>query len=428
MANRPISDLPAAEALTVASLLAAENDGEVQKVSGAQFIELMRSLVLGHGGIASFSLTGTTGTDPVINTYTIEYADGYLQTIQIKDGKQGIRGPAGPGPSVSAVSTEYASSTSGTTIPSSWSESVPAVPQGGYLWCKTTVTWSNEGGTSVMYSVARQGVDGTGSVSSVNNVSPDGSGNVSLTPANIGAAPGTGDTHLNNTDGLRVMIDLTDPGKDIRLVDENGNLFAKMGVGYFTGNPEWQLVGQNGVGDIIMDPSTGLRLLNPSAVFGIGTVTLNLAQLTSLLAVISGAGPVKTVNGKTPSSSGAVSLAASDIPGAGATSTLLWEGTWSSGSISVDGISDYSAVLILLSNYETIFASISNYEGAGELPGETYRLYGMGGHATSANSFARAFISATADSGDTVTMGYCLTEAGGSITAGTVVAIFGLIK
>lgn len=55
-------------------------------------------------------------------------------------------------------------------------------------WCKH----NNTGDPIVAYSVARMGKDGAGSVSMVNNVSPDSSGNVKLAAADVGALPTAG--------------------------------------------------------------------------------------------------------------------------------------------------------------------------------------------------------------------------------------------
>lgn len=87
------------------------------------------------------------------------------------------------------VSTEivYQSSDSGTIIPSgAWSTSIPVVAQGKYLWKRTTRKF-NSGEPEVSYDVNRMGIDGTGSVSSVAGVSPDTTGNVTLTAADVGA-------------------------------------------------------------------------------------------------------------------------------------------------------------------------------------------------------------------------------------------------
>ena len=61
-----------------------------------------------------------------------------------------------------------------------WSATPPAVTAGQYLWTRTTIQF-NSGDPVVMYSVARWGMDGSGAVSSVNGVSPDDSGNVTIT-------------------------------------------------------------------------------------------------------------------------------------------------------------------------------------------------------------------------------------------------------
>lgn len=81
---------------------------------------------------------------------------------------------------ITSQETAYANSTSGTTVPADgWQPSQPTTPQGQYLWIRKTLTWDN-GQTTTLYSVSRMGIDGSGSVSSVNNTSPDSYGNVDL--------------------------------------------------------------------------------------------------------------------------------------------------------------------------------------------------------------------------------------------------------
>ena len=81
---------------------------------------------------------------------------------------------------ISSQETAYANSTSGTTVPADgWQSSQPTTPQGQYLWIRKTLTWDN-GETTTLYSVSRMGVDGSGSVVSVNSLSPDANGNVDL--------------------------------------------------------------------------------------------------------------------------------------------------------------------------------------------------------------------------------------------------------
>lgn len=74
----------------------------------------------------------------------------------------------------------YQAGTSATTPPTgTWLENPPTVPKGQYLWTRTVQSFTN-GDPVTGYSVARQGMDGSGSVSSVNGVAPDTSGNVQL--------------------------------------------------------------------------------------------------------------------------------------------------------------------------------------------------------------------------------------------------------
>lgn len=79
----------------------------------------------------------------------------------------------------------YATNRSYTTIPSSWSSDVPTVQQGYNLWTRVQITYSDSS-TLTYYTVARNGVDGTGTgtVKSVNDVSPDQNGNVDLVNVN----------------------------------------------------------------------------------------------------------------------------------------------------------------------------------------------------------------------------------------------------
>ena len=100
---------------------------------------------------------------------------------------KGEKGDTGSPSTLVAKSVTYQVSDSGTITPSgSWSSSIPVVSQGKYLWTKTEVRF-NSGDPIVSYSVSRMGIDGSGSVSSVAGVSPDETGNVTLTAADVGA-------------------------------------------------------------------------------------------------------------------------------------------------------------------------------------------------------------------------------------------------
>lgn len=109
------------------------------------------------------------------------------QWFEIK-GKTGSTGA--PATLVSST-TEYLVSDSGTVIPSgAWSESIPVVAQGKYLWTRIVQTF-NTGEPITAYTVSRMGLDGLGSVVSVCGVSPNSDGNVPLTAETIGARPNT---------------------------------------------------------------------------------------------------------------------------------------------------------------------------------------------------------------------------------------------
>ena len=83
-------------------------------------------------------------------------------------GDQGIQGPAGPaGKGIKSTSITYQANSSGTVAPTgSWSNTIPTVSQGQYLWSKTFITYTDDS-TSTTYSVSyipKNGQDGaTGS-------------------------------------------------------------------------------------------------------------------------------------------------------------------------------------------------------------------------------------------------------------------------
>jgi hypothetical protein len=76
----------------------------------------------------------------------------------VKDGAQGV--------GITAVTIHYAVGSSGTDAPteeSAWGEKIPTVPQGKYLWTRTTISYG-DGSTTVSYSVAHNGADGVDNV------------------------------------------------------------------------------------------------------------------------------------------------------------------------------------------------------------------------------------------------------------------------
>ena len=100
---------------------------------------------------------------------------------------KGEKGDTGAPATLVSSTVSYQASESGTIVPSgTWSDSVPSVPQGKYMWTRT-VHQFNTGNPVTTYSVSRMGIDGTGSVSAVAGVAPDFDGNVPLRAEDIDA-------------------------------------------------------------------------------------------------------------------------------------------------------------------------------------------------------------------------------------------------
>mgnify|MGYP006908810227 CR=1 FL=1 len=188
-------------------------------------------------GISSIAKTGTSG---LVDTYTITYNDATTQTFTVTNGAKGDTGDAwyvwikyagsmptqdsdmgdtpdnwigiysgtsstapthytdydwfeykgekgdtGDAAVITTQTVGYQTSNSGTVVPSgSWTTTIPTVPPGSFLWTRTQLAF-NDGSVVTAYSVSRFGIDGTGSVSTVNSISPDGNGNVALTADDI---------------------------------------------------------------------------------------------------------------------------------------------------------------------------------------------------------------------------------------------------
>lgn len=90
----------------------------------------------------------------------VSYSDG-KSTTSYSVSRQGQNGSAGTSITITKTEVAYQVSANGTTAPSGeWVTTTPTVPQGQYLWTRTTVTYS-DGQSTVAYSVSRQGVDGS---------------------------------------------------------------------------------------------------------------------------------------------------------------------------------------------------------------------------------------------------------------------------
>ena len=97
-------------------------------------------------------------------TYTDNTSEtGYQKTYIARDGNNGHDGiPGKDGVGIKSTTITYASSTSGTTRPTSgWSSTIPNVPHGQYLWTKTVWTYTDDS-SETGYSVAKMGENGRG--------------------------------------------------------------------------------------------------------------------------------------------------------------------------------------------------------------------------------------------------------------------------
>ena len=113
---------------------------------------------------------------------TVPYGDGASVTVTGGDGQPfnfDFSIPAGKNASVLSTVVKYGTSPDSITQPLTWYDSVPVIPQGDYLWTRITLIFS-DGTQSSFYTIARSGIDGMGSVVSVNSISPDGTGNVTI--------------------------------------------------------------------------------------------------------------------------------------------------------------------------------------------------------------------------------------------------------
>ena len=242
MADKAISQLNPASTITASDLFVLQQNNEAKSLPGQVLINWLTAAADGHGGISNIAKTSTSG---LVDTYTITLADTTTKTFTVTNGAKGDKGNTGQawyvhiryadhqptqnsdmstvandwigiysgtsssaptaytsytwfkikgeqgiqglqGVSISTQTVTYQVSTSGTVTPSgTWNSSIPTVPQGQYLWTRTVTTFSDGRSPVNSYSVSRMGMDGSGSVVSVNSVNPDSNGNVSLTGESI---------------------------------------------------------------------------------------------------------------------------------------------------------------------------------------------------------------------------------------------------
>ena len=105
---------------------------------------------------------GATGHPPYINSTSKNWMVWDENSNAYVDSGYSSIGMTGPAPTLTNTSYQYANSSSGTTVPTSWSNTRPATSPGTWAWTKTVLTFGTSG-TTTIYTCAYQGNDGTGS-------------------------------------------------------------------------------------------------------------------------------------------------------------------------------------------------------------------------------------------------------------------------
>lgn len=103
----------------------------------------------------------TVGNGQYLWTKTVvQYSDG-KSTEAYSVSYNGTNGSNGTSVSITSTAVEYQVGDSGTTAPTgTWSTSVPSVPEGKFLWTRTTVIYSNNSST-ISFSVSYKGTNGS---------------------------------------------------------------------------------------------------------------------------------------------------------------------------------------------------------------------------------------------------------------------------
>ena len=231
MADRSISELPTASTIGATDLFVLQQANAAKKLTGQALENWLLQMADGHGGIQSISKTSSTGSNPIVDTYTITFADTTTSTFTVTNGikgdtgaqtyvhvkysavqptrdadigdipdewmgiyiglasvapthytdytwnkVRGEKGDTGAAAVITSQSVQYQASNSGTVIPTgTWSNAIPAVTEGQYLWTRTIVTY-NSGTTTTAYSVGYKGINGTGAGDMTkSNYDPQGS-------------------------------------------------------------------------------------------------------------------------------------------------------------------------------------------------------------------------------------------------------------
>lgn len=163
-----------------------------EKLTTFYFLLEVQASVLSDGTIISSdyynvlsaqiqALLGATTNPPKIDPVTKDWLLWDENTGVYVDSGYSSVGTTGPAPELQNTEYEYANSSSGTVVPSSWSSTRPAPEQGKWCWTKTTLTFAT--GNTVYYTAAYQGIDGQGAPGIATPLADSGTGVVGTATA-----------------------------------------------------------------------------------------------------------------------------------------------------------------------------------------------------------------------------------------------------
>lgn len=143
----------------------------------------------GHGGITSIQLDSEydNSENELRKRYIINYSDGTTGEFFVEDGPTG---PVGPIDQIQGTKIYYkkvASNSFTPTPPTSYSDNLPTLDAGDYLWTITEITYTS-GTKAYIYGLTRMGLNGRDGV--------DGSGAVNSVAIGTDGETLVGDVHL----------------------------------------------------------------------------------------------------------------------------------------------------------------------------------------------------------------------------------------
>ena len=110
MADKSISELSQVtdyHQLASNDLWVLQHNNQAMSISGQVMTTWLTNLADGHGGISKIEKTGTSGVDPVIDTYTITYADATTTEFTVTNGLKGDKGDTGNGIANIVLNDDY---------------------------------------------------------------------------------------------------------------------------------------------------------------------------------------------------------------------------------------------------------------------------------------------------------------------------------